>query len=66
MSGQAHKNTTPLSIEQEIQAKGKTAPRITQADIQATITDAFYFTAADGCLGASGQRPNSARAGTAL
>jgi len=66
MSGQAHENTTPLSIEQEIQAKGKTAPRITQADIQATIADAFYFTAADGCLGANGHQPNSARAGTAL
>jgi len=55
-----------LSIEQNIQAKGKTAPRITPADIEANITSAFYFTAADGCFGASGHRPNSARAGTGL
>ena len=36
------------SIEQEIQAKGKTAPRITPADIQAAIKTAHYFTAAQG------------------
>lgn len=53
-------------IEQEIQAKGKTAPRVTPADIEANITSEFYFTAADGVEGASGHRPNSVRAGTAL
>ena len=53
-------------IEQEIQAKGKTAPRITPADIEANITSEFYFTASDGVEGASGHRPNSVRAGTAL
>ena len=53
-------------IEQEIQAKGLTAPRITPADIEANITSEFYFTAADGVEGASGHRPNSVRAGTAL
>jgi hypothetical protein len=37
------------SIEQEIQAKGKTAPRITPADIEANIAQEHYFTAADGC-----------------
>jgi len=58
--------TTDQSIEQEIQAKGKTAARVTPADIEANITSEFYFTAADGCLGASGHRPNSVRAGTAL
>lgn len=36
------------AIEQEIQAKGKTAPRITPADIEAAIDRAFYFTAAQG------------------
>ena len=35
-------------IEQEIQAKGKTAPRITPADIEANIASTFYFTAAQG------------------
>ncbi len=35
-------------IEQEIQAKGLTAPRITPADIEANIASEFYFTAADG------------------
>ena len=36
------------SIEQEIQAKGLTAPRITPADIEAEIASTFYFTAAQG------------------
>ena len=36
------------TIEQEIQAKGLTAPRITPADIEANITSTFYFTAAQG------------------
>ena len=35
-------------IEQEIQAKGKTAPRITPADIEANIVDERYFTGWDG------------------
>jgi hypothetical protein len=35
-------------IEQEIQAKGLTAPRITPADIQANIVSEHYFTAAQG------------------
>ena len=36
------------TIEQEIQAKGLTAPRITPADIEANIASTFYFTAAQG------------------
>jgi len=36
------------TIEQEIQDKGPTAPRITPADIEANITSVFYFTAAQG------------------
>lgn len=35
-------------IEQEIQAKGLTAPRITPADIEANIKSMFYFTALQG------------------
>jgi len=35
-------------IEQEIQSKGLTAPRITPADIAANIASEHYFTAADG------------------
>lgn len=53
-------------VEQDIQAAGKTAPRVTPADIDAVVTSEFYFTAAEGVEGASGHRPNSVRAGTAL
>ena len=35
-------------IEQEIQAKGLTAPRITPADIEANIASEHYFTASQG------------------
>ena len=38
-------------IEQEIQAKGLTAPRITPADIEANIASEHYFTAGDGIAG---------------
>jgi len=40
------------NIEQEIQAKGLTAPRITPDDIEANIVTEYYFTAADGVDGA--------------
>lgn len=36
------------AIEREIQAKGKTAARITPADLQANIVATTYFTAAQG------------------
>lgn len=39
------------AIEQEIQAKGLTAPRVTPADIEANIAREHYFTAADGVIG---------------
>lgn len=39
---------TDQSTEQEIQAKGLTAPRITPADIEAAIVSEHYFTAQDG------------------
>ena len=40
--------TDDSAIEQEIQAKGKTAPRVTPADIEANIVDERYFSAWDG------------------
>lgn len=42
--------TTTL-IEQEIQAKGKTAPRITLSDVESNIAKEFYFTAGDAVFG---------------
>lgn len=39
---------TDDAIEQEIQAKGLTAPRVTPADIEANIDGEYYFTAAQG------------------
>lgn len=41
------------NIEQEIQAKGLTAPRVTPADIEANIVAERYFTADDGVAGAA-------------
>lgn len=35
-------------IEQEIQAKGLTAPRVTQAEVEAAIVSEHYFTALQG------------------
>ena len=43
---------TDQTIEQEIQAKGLTAPRITPADIEANIASEHYFTGSDGVDGA--------------
>ena len=40
------------AIEQEIQAKGLTAPRVTPDDIEANIVSEHYFTARDGRRGA--------------
>ena len=39
------------TIEQEIIAKGKLAPRVTPADIEANIASEHYFTAAEGVIG---------------
>ncbi|MDD2711313.1 MAG: Gp49 family protein [Simplicispira sp.] len=47
--------TTDTAIEQEIQAKGLTAPRVTPADIQANIVSEHYFTAMDGVMHANSQ-----------
>ena len=44
--------TDDQGVEQLIQAKGKTAPRVTPADIEANIVSEHYFTARDGRRGA--------------
>jgi Phage protein (N4 Gp49/phage Sf6 gene 66) family len=50
-----HRTTSPDTsdgaIEQEIVAKGKTAPRVTMADIEASIASEHYFTALNGVEG---------------
>jgi hypothetical protein len=52
------------AIEQEIQAKGLTAPRVTPADIEENIASEHYFTASDGIAGATpGGRPWSVKTG---
>jgi len=43
--------THDQTIEQEIQDKGLTAPRITPADIDANIASEHYFTGGDGSVG---------------
>lgn len=39
--------TDDTAIEQEIKAKGLTAPRVTPADVEANIASEHYFTAED-------------------
>ena len=46
-------DTSDAGIERLIQTKGKTAPRITPADVEANIASTFYFTAAEGVRGES-------------
>jgi len=41
-------NMNDNAIEQEIQAKGLTAPRVTPADLEANIMGECYFTAEEG------------------
>ena len=41
-----------MTIEQEIQAKGKTGQRVTREDIEAYIASEHYFTAKEGQHGA--------------
>ena len=45
-------------IEQEIQDKGLTAPRVTPADIEANIDSEHYFTAEQGVVGEERCRPD--------
>lgn len=41
------------TIEQEIQAKGLTAPRVTPEDVEANIAEEYYFTAEQGAFAAA-------------
>ena len=50
------------AIEQEIQRKGLTAPRVTPADIEAVIAHETYFTASEGFLGHAWANATDARA----
>ena len=50
-------DTSDAGVERLIQAKGKIAPRVTPADIEADIASESYFTAADGVRGASVGKP---------
>lgn len=43
---------TDNEIEQEIQGKGLTAPRVTPADIRANIVNEIYFTGGEALIGA--------------
>ena len=45
------------AVEQEIRAKGLTAPRITPADIEANIVAQHFFTAAEGSKAATPHQP---------
>jgi hypothetical protein len=51
MSGIQSPLTDDSAIEQEIQSKGLTAPRVTPSDIEANIKECHYFTALDGVDG---------------
>ena len=57
---------TDADIEQEIQAKGLTAPRVTPADIEENIASEHYFTAAEGVEGALGYKPSEGFPGEPL
>ena len=50
---------TDQAIEQEIIAKGLTAPRVTPADIEANICSEYFFTAGDGIDGEIRSREKS-------
>lgn len=43
--------TCDASIEEEILAKGLTAPRVLPADVENSIVSCYFFTAEDGVLG---------------
>ena len=51
-TGPVTMTTNDQTIEAQIQANGKTAPRVTPADIEANIASEHYFTARDGRRGA--------------
>ena len=49
------------TIEQEIQNKGLTAPRITPTDIEANISGEYYFTAGDAVQATMGDQDELTR-----
>lgn len=49
-------NAQNETVEQEIQRKGLTAPRVTPADIEANIVETAYFTAAEAVHGQEGAK----------
>ncbi len=51
MNNIASPRTDDAGIEQEIIAKGLTAPRVTPQDIEDNIVSCYYFTAKEGVLG---------------
>ena len=53
--------TNDQTIEAQIQAKGKTASRITPTDIEANIDGEYYFTAAQGVQAAMGEQDELTR-----
>lgn len=57
---QAKAETSEQVLEQEIQAKGLTAPRVTPANIDDTIMSISYFTALQGVLGEAASNCNDA------
>lgn len=59
MHNVASPDTSDAGIERLIQAKGKTAARVTPADIEANIASEHYFTAADGVVGALSEGENT-------
>ena len=52
MNTEVYMSTTDETIEQEIQAKGLTAPRVTPTDIEANIASEHFFTAEQGAFAA--------------
>jgi hypothetical protein len=53
MNSIASPQTSDTAIEQQIQAKGLTAPRVTPSDLTANIKTVHFFTARDGVIGAA-------------
>jgi hypothetical protein len=56
--------TDDTAIEQEIKAKGLTAPRVTPADIEANIYSVKYFTANEGMRGTEASLDTFAETGS--
>lgn len=53
ISHQKEVNMSDKDIEQDIQEKGKTAPRVTPDHIESIIKGEYFFTAKEGVIGAN-------------